>query len=125
MNAPLSSAALEWRAYCDPSAATFSYIWMRNKWKSCPLSQGSEPADWWTATGNAFMRTSKDGIRTQFTLFPQAGGHQATNIQINMRPSRVYYTKIFIVTSNKIHITQLVPPAGALKYSLGFTEDKI
>lgn len=33
---------------------------------------GVEKADWGTGSGNAYMRTSKDGIRPQFIFFPKS-----------------------------------------------------
>ncbi len=75
MHAPSSSVLfplnVEMKLF-RPRAATFSFIWMGNKWNSCALSAGSEETDWVTESGNAFMRTSKDGLRRQFIFFPKA-----------------------------------------------------
>lgn len=44
------------------------------------LSPGSEKADWFTASGNAYMRTSKDGVRQEFIFFPPQGWLAPDNI---------------------------------------------
>ena len=90
MNAPFSSPPLGPQsrsvvilALC---AATFSFIWIKNKWNSCSLSPGSQKADWWTDSGNAYMRTSKgDSLFSSPRLYDTR--HQYTNNVMRMYSS--------------------------------------
>lgn len=91
MNAPFSSPPLAPQrrvvVVLAPCAATFSFIWIKNKWNSSSsLSPGSQKADWLTDSGNAYMRTSKrDSLFSSPRLYDTR--HQYTNNLMRMHSS--------------------------------------